>query len=183
MKKTALSILAIGGVLVQGVTMGCNGENPVGPQEQETYEAAVFGTFRGISAFYRGSDSTVLQLDLDSTSYIEIEKSDSSYSMNLHGTDKRWRTLDFSFEEVGQILVRDVSYTAAHGYSIGYWVGRLMFTPDPALRRSPWTLRFTVSDYSTGRKILTVSGNSCSIYLPQEHAYLSLVQWRPQKLN
>jgi hypothetical protein len=176
MKAHTFSMVCLAGLLFMNVLLGCK-ENPVGPEQQATYETAVFGTFRGIWADHTLDGITGSALSLDSTSYIRIEKSDRSYSIRLHGTDKSTGTVDFSFEERGHIQIEDITYTPGGDWKLGYWEGRIVFTPDSAVNYSLWLVEFWVDDYPSVRDILKVHGN-CLIYLGQGRGYLTLHGWR-----
>jgi hypothetical protein len=177
MKAHSLSMVCIAGLLLMDLMLGCDSADLVGPPPI-TYETVVFGTFRGIKALISLDGSTFGSLSLDTTSYIHIEKSDMSYSIKLHGTDLKTHTLSVSFEEVGHIQIKDVTYHSAEGYRAAHWDGYIMFTPDTALHRSLWTLLFYVNDSSMSDVELNVSyPESSSIFLGQDNGYLRLGRW------
>jgi hypothetical protein len=182
MNVHASSSVCIAGLLFMNMVVGCK-EDPVGPEQQATYETAVFGTFRGISALISFDGSTYGSLSLDTTSYIHTERSDQSYSIKLHGTDLKTHTLNVSFEEVGHMQIKDVTYQPTEGWSAAHWDGSIIFTPDSALHHSPWTVQFYVYCGSTSDMRLNVSynGGSSSIFLGQDKGYIRLVGWRTRQ--
>lgn len=172
MKAGTAVVLGLAGLLLANLVSGC--KDPVGP-EMTTYESAVFGTFRYIDAYVSPGG----EVSFDSTSNVYIRKSDGTYSIRLHGTDKRTRTRQISFDETGLASVERVTFTAAQGGNLGYWKGYIQFEPNAALHRGPWVLPFAVSDYEGGREILRMNGRGVAIPLPHESDSLWLVSWRP----
>jgi hypothetical protein len=167
MKAGMVVVLGSAGSLLANLVSGC--KDPVGPEMPATYETAVFGTFRQISAQVSGGGL------VDSTSYVCIGKSDGRYSIRLRGTA---RTRQFSFDEAGLACVERVTYTAREGLRTGYWKGRIRFEPDSALHRIPWVLPFLVYDLQGVRDHLDVDG-IWGPPLSQENDTLRLMSWKP----
>lgn len=177
MKTMGLSYRAIVVLLLAIPLWGCKSEDTVGPDSQQrTYENAIFGTFHRIDLSYSrtAANWTGMEVALDSTSYLHIEKSDSSYSIKLHGVVVDSQAFPFSFEEVGQIHLMHLEHVSSSDWGVGYWKGAIDFVPEPALGHHPWLIDFSVAE-GAGR--LSVSGLCPQIYMADTKANLRICGW------
>jgi hypothetical protein len=176
MNTRALFVTGLAGWLLMTLVWGCDGEDAVAPERGGTYEAALFRTFGGIVAVYSTDGISGTTLCLDNTSYIRINKSDSSYSMRISGTDKVSRTLKILYEDSGSVSLANVTYHKGSGWTLSSWKGEIHFFPLNSLKHSPWHVNFVVVDSPSLSSPFGVELPGASIYMAQ-NSYLLILGW------
>ena len=173
MNSRALLMAVLWGSHLVTLVWGCESENGIAPEQIGTYETAVFGTFRTIDASYSTGGTTFTPLYLDSTSYLRINKSDSSYSLRISGI--RSGNLNVLYEDSGSVSLVNVVYHKGSGWTLSAWKGEIHFFPLIDLKHSPWYIQFTVADGYNFQ--LGAEKGGSSIYMAQ-NSYLIIRGWK-----